>query len=419
MRKHHSRHRVARVLVGIAGALAGTATLSFTGPTPVGADTAPSFWMAHGGGHVDAVGGARSLGSVTPDSGATVVDSVTTPDGAGYWLAESDGRVDAIGDAKGYGSPAGKPLAHPVVGMAETPDGAGYWLVASDGGIFSYGDAGFQGSTGAEHLTQPIIGMASTPDGAGYWLVAADGGVFSFGDAGFHGSVAGQKLTAPVTGMVSSPDGAGYWLYTADGRVFAFGDAAALGSGPPGTSGAPVDRMLVAGDGKGYWLVNGTGDIRGFGADGSTPANPFAAVAETSLPPEYSTAGAVPAPAAPPPTTEQKAESFAASQVGKPYSYGATGLGAYDCSGLVYRSFLEQGITLPRTAAGQYGAGTHYPLSQAQKGDLVFWSSGGSIYHVAIYIGNGQVVHATHSGSTVQVTSIGWVGPALPQVTRI
>src|SRR5579884_2629469 len=73
MRKHHSRHRVARVLIGITGAVAGTATLSFTGSTPVDADTAPSYWMAHSGGHVDPVGGARSLGSVTPDSGATVV----------------------------------------------------------------------------------------------------------------------------------------------------------------------------------------------------------------------------------------------------------------------------------------------------------------------------------------------------------
>ena len=373
--------------------------------------------MAHSGGHVDAVGGAPSLGSATPDSGATVVDVVTTPDGAGYWLAQSDGRVNALGDAHGYGSPAGQRLSHPVVGLAPTPDGAGYWLVASDGGVFSYGDAAFHGSTGAERLTKPIIGMAPTPDGAGYWLVASDGGVFTFGDAGFHGSAAGQTLSAPVTGMASTPDGAGYWLYTAAGRVLAFGDAAALGSGAPGASGTPVDQMIVAGDGKGYWLVNGAGEIRGFGADGSTPNDPFAAMAETQLPAQYDTQSAPPPP--PPPTLDQKAENFAMGQVGKPYSYGATGLSAYDCSGLVYRSFLEQGITLPRTAAGQYGAGPHYPLSQAQTGDLVFWSSGGSIYHVGIYVGNGDVVNATHSGSTVQVMSIGSVGAALPQVTRV
>ena len=417
MRKHHSRHRVARVLLGITGAVAGSATLSFTGPTPVGADTAPSYWMAHSGGHIDAVGGARTLGSVNPDSGASVVDIVPTPDGAGYWAGETDGRVTAFGDAGSFGDAAGKSLSHPVIGMASTPDGAGYWLVASDGGVFSFGDAAFHGSTGAEHLTKPIIGMASTPDGAGYWLVASDGGVFSFGDAAFRGSAAAENLSAPATGIVSTADGAGYWVYTASGRVFGYGDAAALGSGAPGTSGTPVIEMIAAGDGKGYWLVNGAGEIRGFGADGSTPADPFAAMAETALPAQYATAG--PPPASPPPSLDQRAEGFAMGQVGKPYSYGATGLGAYDCSGLVYRSFLEQGVTLPRTAAGQYGAGAHYPLSQAQVGDLVFWSSGGSIYHVGIYVGNGNVVHATHSGSTVQVMSISSVGAPVPEVTRV
>jgi cell wall-associated NlpC family hydrolase len=417
MRKHHSRHRIVRVLMGITGAVAGSATLSFTGPTPVGADQAPSYWMAHNGGQVDAVGGAQTLGSDTPDSGAGVVDIVTTPDGAGYWLAESDGRVADRGDAASFGSAQGQALSHPVVGMASTPDGHGYWLVASDGGVFSFGDAAFHGSTGAERLTRPIIAMASTADGNGYWLVASDGGVFSFGDAGFHGSAAGQSLSAPVTGLASTVDGAGYWLYTADGHVFSYGDATALGAGAPGTSGAPVDAMVVAGDGHGYWLVDGAGSIKGFGSDGSTPSVPFSAVAESALPAQYSPPAGPASP--PPPTLDQKAEKFALNQVGKPYSYGATGLGSYDCSGLVYRSFMQQGVTLPRTAAGQYGAGSHHPLSQAQDGDLVFWSSGGSIYHVGIYVGDGRVVNATHSGSTVQVMDIASVGPAMAEVTRV
>ena len=420
MRKHHSRHRVARFLLGIAGTAAGTVTLSFTGTTPVVADQAPSYWMAHSGGQVDAVGGAQSLGSDTPDSGASVADIVPTPDGNGYWLAESEGRVAAFGDATGYGSPQG--ITHPIVGMATTPDGRGYWLVASDGGIFSYGDAAFYGSTGAEHLTRPIIAMAATGDGRGYWLAASDGGVFTFGDAGFFGSAGGQNLSAPVTGITATADGSGYWLYGADGGVFNYGDATFLGSGAPAGSATPVDEMMAAADSHGYWLVDGAGRIRSFGSDGSTPPDVFSAMAESSLPPAYSSpAESSPGPAPPPaqPTLSQRAEKFALSQAGKPYSYGASGLGAYDCSGLVYRSFLEQGVTLPRTAAGQYDAGAHVPLSQAAPGDLVFWSSGGSIYHVGVYVGNGDVVNATHPGSTVQVLPIGEIGPAMSEATRI
>jgi len=418
MRKHHSRHRVARFLLGIAGTAAGTVSLSFTGTTPVVADQAPSYWMAHSGGQVDAVGGARSLGSDRPDPGASVVDIVPTPDGNGYWLAESDGRVAAFGDATGYGSPQG--LSHPIVGMAATSDGKGYWLVASDGGVFTFGDAAFYGSTGAEHLTRPIIGTAPTGDGRGYWLVASDGGVFTFGDAGFFGSAGGRNLSAPVTGITPTADGRGYWLFGADGGVFNYGDATFLGSGAPAGSGTPVDQMVASDDSKGYWLVDGAGKIRAFGSDGSTPPGVFSAMAEAHLPAVYgSSSDPAPAPAPAQPTLSRRAEKFALSQAGKPYSYGASGLGAYDCSGLVYRSFLEQGVTLPRTAAGQYDAGTHVPLSEAAPGDLVFWSSGGSIYHVGVYVGDGDVVNATHSGSTVQVMAIGDIGPAMSQATRI
>ncbi|MHB1855723.1 MAG: C40 family peptidase [Acidimicrobiales bacterium] len=420
MRKHHSRHRVARFLLGAAGFAAGTVTLSFSGTTPVVADQAPSYWMAHSGGHVDAVGGAQSLGSDTPDSGAYVAAIVPTPDGSGYWLAESGGRVTAFGDATGYGSPQG--ITHPVVGMAATADGKGYWLVASDGGVFSYGDAGFYGSTGAEHLASPVIAIAPTSDGRGYWLVASDGGVFTFGDAGFFGSAGAKKLSAPVTGITPTADGRGYWLYAADGGVFNYGDATFLGSGAPAGSGTPVDQLVAADDSNGYWLVDGAGEVRAFGSDGSTPPGVFTAMAEASLPPVYSSSaasGPAPAPSPAPPSLTQRAEKFALSQQGKPYSYGASGLGAYDCSGLVYRAFEEQGVTLPRTAAGQYDAGSHLPLSQAAPGDLVFWSSGGSIYHVGIYVGDGDVVNATHTGSTVQVMAIGEIGSAVPEVTRI
>jgi hypothetical protein len=148
----------------------------------------------------------------------------------GALLAAADGGVFAFCGAPFYGSMGGKPLNHPVVGIAATPDGKGYWLAASDGGVFSFGDASFYGSMGGKTLNQPVVGIAATPDGNGYWLVAADGGVFSFGDASFHGSMAGSHLNQPMVAIAANPDGTGYWTAAADGGVFAFGDAPFRGS---------------------------------------------------------------------------------------------------------------------------------------------------------------------------------------------
>jgi cell wall-associated NlpC family hydrolase len=91
--------------------------------------------------------------------------------------------------------------------------------------------------------------------------------------------------------------------------------------------------------------------------------------------------------------------SAAYSQMGKPYQYGAAGPNAYDCSGLTMWAFAHAGISLPHSAAGQMGAGRHVSRSQLQPGDLVFFDNGG---HVGIYVGNGEMIDANHTG--------GWVG---------
>jgi cell wall-associated NlpC family hydrolase len=73
-------------------------------------------------------------------------------------------------------------------------------------------------------------------------------------------------------------------------------------------------------------------------------------------------------------------------------------------------------VDLPRTAAAQYGAVAHIPLSDLQPGDLVFWGYGG-IDHVGIYVGGGDVVHAPDTGTVVQVQAIwnnGLVGAGRP-----
>ena len=91
--------------------------------------------------------------------------------------------------------------------------------------------------------------------------------------------------------------------------------------------------------------------------------------------------------------------SNALSLVGVPYLFGGTSRSGFDCSGYTQYVFKGSGISLPRTAAGQFGVGSAVNRNQLQAGDLVFFStyeSGAS--HVGIYIGGGSFVHASNSG---------------------
>ena len=103
----------------------------------------------------------------------------------------------------------------------------------------------------------------------------------------------------------------------------------------------------------------------------------------------------------------QRAVQAAESQIGVPYQWGAESPGqGFDCSGLTQWSWRQAGVGIPRTADEQYHAVTRVPLSAMEPGDLVFWGSGGYAEHVAIYIGNGEVVHAPSSGETVREQAI-------------
>lgn len=105
-------------------------------------------------------------------------------------------------------------------------------------------------------------------------------------------------------------------------------------------------------------------------------------------------------PALPPGEAAGRAVSFALGEIGKPYVWGAEGPQAYDCSGLMMRAYETAGVTLPRTSREQYWAGTQLPVREAQPGDLLFWaydtSDPDSIHHVAMYLGNGQMVEAAN-----------------------
>jgi peptidoglycan DL-endopeptidase CwlO len=94
---------------------------------------------------------------------------------------------------------------------------------------------------------------------------------------------------------------------------------------------------------------------------------------------------------------------YAEAQVGKPYVWGADGPSSFDCSGLTMMAWRQAGISLPHSATAQYSVGRHVTRAELQPGDLIFRYS--PISHVAMYVGNGMQVAATHTGSTVKLQS--------------
>lgn len=102
----------------------------------------------------------------------------------------------------------------------------------------------------------------------------------------------------------------------------------------------------------------------------------------------------------------QQIASYAVQFVGNPYVYGGTSLtNGADCSGFVQSVFANFGIGLSRTAASQASGGTSVSLDSLQAGDLLFYSSSGSVDHVALYIGGGQIVHAANSASGIIISN--------------
>lgn len=142
-------------------------------------------------------------------------------------------------------------------------------------------------------------------------------------------------------------------------------------------------------------LVSGDGTTRGGGCVGNTAA-------EGSL--------------------AQQAINYALAQIGKPYVWGAAGPDSFDCSGLVQQAWKAAGVDIPKFTQTQYEqGGRQIPLSQAQPGDLIFWGYGrdpGATHHVALYLGNNEIVHAPQPGETVQRVQLWDGGELLPTAVR-
>jgi cell wall-associated NlpC family hydrolase len=109
----------------------------------------------------------------------------------------------------------------------------------------------------------------------------------------------------------------------------------------------------------------------------------------------------------PPPVGHGASGAVAAaeSRVGDWYQWGAAGPNTFDCSGLVMWAYAQVGVSLPHYSGGQYADTTHIPMSDLQPGDLVFPSDPGE--HVAMYVGNGEIVEAPYTGAQVHIVPMG------------
>ena len=110
------------------------------------------------------------------------------------------------------------------------------------------------------------------------------------------------------------------------------------------------------------------------------------------------------APVAAPSVAAQIAVDTALAQQGKPYLWAGAGPNSFDCSGLTQYAYAAAGISLPHSSRMQSTMGTAVSRADLRPGDLVFFYS--PVSHVSMYIGNGQMVHASTSGSPVKVVEI-------------
>jgi cell wall-associated NlpC family hydrolase len=98
-------------------------------------------------------------------------------------------------------------------------------------------------------------------------------------------------------------------------------------------------------------------------------------------------------------TQAEQAVAFAYAQLGKPYQWGATGPGSFDCSGLAQAAWAAAGVSIPRDTYEQWAALPHIATSALQPGDLLYYDG---IGHVAIYVGDGYIIDAPQTGLDVE-----------------
>jgi peptidoglycan DL-endopeptidase CwlO len=118
-----------------------------------------------------------------------------------------------------------------------------------------------------------------------------------------------------------------------------------------------------------------------------------------------------------PPNTHGGVVGIAMRYLGVPYVWGGASPRGFDCSGLVMYVFAQIGVSLPHSSYAQFGMGTPVSINQLQPGDIVFFAGAS---HEGIYIGGGQFIHAPHTGTVVQISSLaGWYSATFAGGRRI
>jgi peptidoglycan DL-endopeptidase CwlO len=145
--------------------------------------------------------------------------------------------------------------------------------------------------------------------------------------------------------------------------------------------------------------------------------------AKAQAQPTASSTDLLPSPTPPPPQPaapgggHPEAATIATRYLGVPYVWGGASPSGFDCSGLVMYVYAQLGISLPHYTVSQWNATTPISMSQIQPGDLLFFDHLG---HVGIYIGGGQFIHAPHTGTVVQISSLsGYYSSALDGARRV
>ncbi|WP_166389422.1 NlpC/P60 family protein [Nocardioides ochotonae] len=136
---------------------------------------------------------------------------------------------------------------------------------------------------------------------------------------------------------------------------------------------------------------------------------PVAQPAQPSQPAQPAPPAPAPTPAPPVASGAAAAVAFARAQLGEPYRWAAAGPDAWDCSGLTSGAWAAGGKSLPHYSVAQYEQSTPIGAGDLRAGDLVFWgstSSPSSIFHVALYVGDGRIVHAPRTGRPVTEESM-------------
>lgn len=396
---------VSTVLGGASAALAGTTTAYATAAYVTTADAPLKSPIQQ---HYEELGGASSfLGQPTgPELPVAAGRARTYQGGNIYWSSptgayEVHGRIlDRYRSAGGPGSFLGFPLADefgvPNGRGSNFQGGSVYWSAATDaheahGAILSrYLALGGAGSPVGFPTTDEVAagaGRATYFQGAAiFWSAGTGtqqvhgailGKYLSLGGAGsFLGLPTSEEFAVPAGGANRFQGGMVFWsaattAHEVRGAIL----ARYLSVGGSGSSlGLPVsDEFAVSGGRQSNFQ---RGSIRWDAATGVASVN-------------GSTSGAA-----------STAVSWAYQQLNKPYVYGAAGPNSFDCSGLTQYVWGKAGVALPHSSASQYSYGRHVTQSELRPGDLVFFYS--PISHVSIYVGDGYIIDAPHSGATVR-----------------